>query len=79
MSRDLCCLVQLFHRTPNFQRLKYIMTMPDGSSTRGGNASVVRAAWEAMLATTYDQFPNGSFKVKLRNGTEYPMVYLFEV
>jgi hypothetical protein len=55
------------------------MTMPDGSSTRGGNASVVRAAWEAMLATTYDQFPNGSFKVKLRNGTEYPMVYLFEV
>lgn len=69
---------QLFHRVANFGHLEYVMTMADGSSTHGGNASVIRAAWETMLAETYDRFPSGSFKVSLKNGTQYPLVYLFE-
>ena len=70
---------QLFHRVANFRQLGYVMTMADGSSTRGGNASVISSAWETMLTETYDRFPSGSFKVKLQNGTrEYPLVYLFE-
>ena len=49
---------QLFHNVPNFKGLRYVMTMPDGSSTRGANASSIKADWRSILETTYFEHPH---------------------
>ena len=74
-------IYELFNETPNFEKIKYIMTMHINYVRKGedhtADEAKIRANWREVIEKTYFSHKENPYIMDI-NGGKYPVIYIHE-